>query len=404
MTGGRTGGASLGVTTLVLALALWPAVLRAQTTDQKLRAQQDSLDRIRGEREELERQAATLRSTASDISAELSNLESRAAATARIVSGLATQLVTISAETDRANTAMASAEAELTAKQDALHQHLVEIYKRGPLFTEQALLSAHSFGELVARYKYLHTLALRDRSLVDEVEQLRNQVALERNRLVTLKDQLAVNRQEKTREETRLVQLQRDQATALTKVHQQQQDVDAKIAKHNQTIARMASTIATLDAARRRAEAAHPDAVKATSTIATSDYGKLDWPVEGDLIYTFGKAQTASNTTIRWNGIGIKAPLNTAVRAVAAGTVVSVGPFGTYGLTVIVDHGGGDYSIYGSLSRADVKLNQVIAKGASIGGTGISDPDFPSHLHFEIRTGSKNPAAVDPITWLKGRR
>jgi hypothetical protein len=35
--------------------------------------------------------------------------------------------------------------------------------------------------------------------------------------------------------------------------------------------------------------------------------GKLDWPVEGALLYTFGKAQTATNTTIRWNGVGIKA-------------------------------------------------------------------------------------------------
>jgi septal ring factor EnvC (AmiA/AmiB activator) len=378
--------------------------LAAQTVDQTLRAQQDSLDRIRSERDALERQAATLRSTVTDISAELDNLRSRATATARIVTGLATQLATISAETDRANAAMTRAEEELTAKQDALRRHLVEIYKRGPLFTEQVLLSAHSFGELVARYKYLHTLALRDRSLVDQVQQLRNQVAMERNRLETLKDQLAINRQEKTREEARLLQLQHDQGATLSKVKQQQQEVDARIAKYNQTITRMASTIAALDAARKRSEAAHPNVPKASSTIATSDYGKLDWPVEGDLIYTFGKAQTASNTTIRWNGIGIKAPLNTAVRAVAGGTVVSVGQFGTYGLTVIVDHGGGDYSIYGSLSRADVKLNQVIAKGASIGGAGISDPDFPAHLHFEIRTGSKNPAAVDPITWLKGRR
>ena len=113
------------------------------------------------------------------------------------------------------------------------------------------------------------------------------------------------------------------------------------------------------------------------SSIRTGDYGQLDWPVDGSLIYSFGKAQTSSNTTIRWNGVGIKSVIGAGVTAVAPGRVVSVGPLGTYGLTVIIDHGGGDYSIYGSLSRADVRQQQMVAKGQVIGGVGISDPDLP---------------------------
>ena len=73
---------------------------------------------------------------------------------------------------------------------------------------------------------------------------------------------------------------------------------------------------------------------------------------------------------------------------------------GTYGLTVIVQHGGGDYSVYGSLSRADVKKGQRVEKGDQIGAVGRSDPDLPSHLHFEIRRGQG--AAVDPLDWLRG--
>ncbi len=51
----------------------------------------------------------------------------------------------------------------------------------------------------------------------------------------------------------------------------------------------------------------------------------------------------------------------------APGRVVSVGQLGTYGLTVIIDHGGGDYSIYGSLDRADVRAQQTVTKGQVIG-------------------------------------
>src|ERR1043165_972202 len=94
------------------------------------------------------------------------------------------------------------------------------------------------------------------------------------------------------------------------------------------------------------------------------------------------------------------------VTAVAPGRVVSVGPLGTYGMTVIIDHGGGDYSIYGSLSRADVRFGQTVVKGQVIGGVGISDPELPPHLHFEIRHAGEDgrPGSVDPASWLRGQR
>jgi len=104
--------------------------------------------------------------------------------------------------------------------------------------------------------------------------------------------------------------------------------------------------------------------------------------------------------------VGIKAAIGASVEAVAPGRVVSVGPLGTYGLTVIIDHGGGDYSIYGSLSRSDVRQGQSVAKGQVIGGVGISDPDLPPHVHFEIRHAGADgrPGSVDPAGWLRERR
>ena len=76
--------------------------------------------------------------------------------------------------------------------------------------------------------------------------------------------------------------------------------------------------------------------------------------------------------------------------------------FGTYGLTVIIQHAGGDYSVYGSLSRADVRKGQSVRKGQALGAVGASDPDLSSHLHFEIRRG--RGTAVDPLEWLRGAR
>jgi murein hydrolase activator len=117
-------------------------------------------------------------------------------------------------------------------------------------------------------------------------------------------------------------------------------------------------------------------------------------------VYTFGREVQPNNTSIKWNGVGIRASVGTAVRSVAQGKVVSVRQLGTYGLTVIVEHGGGDYTIYGSLSMAAVKVGQTVAKGEKLGEVGISDPELPPHLHFEVRQGGP---AVDPATWLRRR-
>jgi septal ring factor EnvC (AmiA/AmiB activator) len=373
-----------------------------QAADQRLREQRDELDRVRREREDLERQATVLRNTAHDLSDEVSNLDRRVEAGIRIVKSLDKQLSLISADADSASAHMEAAERELADKRETLHRRVIDVYKRGPLFSVEAMFSAHSFGELVARYKYLHELTLHDRAMVQRVEHLRNEVSGERDRLVTLQMQLGMSRTDRAKEGVRLRELELEQKNNLRIVRQQAKQLADRIERQNRSIAQMEATIAALEAARKRADAAKPVASRATSSIKTSDYGKLDWPVDGPLVYTFGRAQTASNATIHWNGVGIRAALGTPVKSVGAGRVSMVRPLGTYGLTVIVDHGGGDYTIYGSLQKAMVKDGQVVTKGEVIGAVGKSDPDLPEHLHFEIRTGGRD--AVDPVRWLRSHK
>ena len=65
---------------------------------------------------------------------------------------------------------------------------------------------------------------------------------------------------------------------------------------------------------------------------------------------------------------------------------------------MIIEHGGGDYSVYGSLSRADVRKGDKVAKGQVLGAVGRADPDMEPHLHFEIRPKGR---ATDPLAWLQ---
>jgi septal ring factor EnvC (AmiA/AmiB activator) len=370
-----------------------------QSPEARLRAERDRLEQLRREREELETRMRQLRGTVHDLSAEVANLDRQADMTARAVRSLESQLVSIGEAVDSSTGDLVRAEDELVVKRAMLRQRLIDIYKRGPLHTVEALLAAQSFGELVSRYKYLHLLALRDRALVERVEQLRDRVRRQRANLVRFQSDIERTRTERADEEQRLRRLEQERARSLASTRRRARDTEARLRRIARDEQRLTNVIAELEAARRRDERGRPGA-RSSSTIRTSDLGRLDWPVEGEIIYNFGRVVNPNNTTTRWNGIGISASEGTAVKSVAAGSVVVAESFGTYGLTVIVQHGGGDYSVYGSLSSIAVAKGAVVSKGQVLGNVGSADPELPPHLHFEMRPQGR---AVDPLEWLRGQ-
>jgi murein hydrolase activator len=262
------------------------------------------------------------------------------------------------------------------------------------------MLSARTFGDLVARYKYLHILAQRDRAVLGRVNQLRTMVNGARRQLVSLQNGVEQNRTDKAEEAIRLATLEHARVKSLAQVQQDAKRAKARLAELAKSESRLNNVIAGFESARRRA-ASRSGATAAPSSIRTSDYGKLDWPVDGSIIYRFGRVINPNNTTTRWNGIGISAAQGAQVHTVSAGEVVLADVMGTYGNTVIVEHGGGDYSVYGSLGQMSVAKGSRVAKGQIIGTIGATDPALPPHLHFEIRRGGP---AVDPLDWLRGTR
>ena len=87
----------------------------------------------------------------------------------------------------------------MVRKRSALQTRLVDIYKRGPMHTTEAFLSARTFAELVGRYKYLHEIALHDRSVVKQVTSLHDKIDEQRTLLVRLQTEIERNRLEKQR-------------------------------------------------------------------------------------------------------------------------------------------------------------------------------------------------------------
>ena len=232
----------------------------------RIRAQRDTLERIRREREELERRAAELQTSVHDLDEEVTNLDRRADATARLVKALddAARDDHDRARRRRRNKVNAVGERARREDESRCTSGSSTSTSAARCSRRRRMLSARSFGELVARYKYLHLLAVRDRSLVTRVEQLHDQVQRERDNLVALQTSLEDNRQDKAREEDAAARRSSASARrASPKTRQQAKQTEDRLERLTATEAQLTNAIASLEADRRRAESARPAATRA---------------------------------------------------------------------------------------------------------------------------------------------
>lgn len=106
----------------------------------------------------------------------------------------------------------------------------------------------------------------------------------------------------------------------------------------------------------------------------------LVWPVVGPLTSCFCAYHPL--------GIDIGVPINTPVRAIAAGRIAFVGGDAccNYGFYVDIDHGNGIISRYAHLSYIPaIPIGTPVRPGDIIGLSGTTGHSTGPHLHFEIR-------------------
>jgi len=131
----------------------------------------------------------------------------------------------------------------------------------------------------------------------------------------------------------------------------------------------------------------------------TSLRGELVQPVEGTLAQGFGEhLHPRFRTKTMQSGLVIAAAGGAPVAAVADGKVAFADYYQSYGPMVILDHGGGWFTLYMHLLGLSVAKGQVLKAGEAVGAVGDT-VDGP-RLGFEIRFQAQ---PQDPQKWLKRR-
>jgi septal ring factor EnvC (AmiA/AmiB activator) len=392
--------------TLLLALAL-PCSAAGQSAQRDLRDSQLRLDSIREERLRLQKEMQTLHSRVRDASREAANAARQRAATAAAVRELDLQTTLLGAQVAQTQMELESTKQRIDNRSAALNGRLRSIYKRGPLHTVRVLLGAEDFSDLISRYKYLHLITLYDRRVIEDVSRLRSRITLQEEQLEQALGQLEHLRIEKTDELAQLQRVEGRTKRTLAEVRQAESRTAARLDEAEKAEKGLTDVIARLERERLAEEQRRRAAggAVAEGTISTRDLGSLTWPVDGTLIYRFGPVRKPSGVTIVNKGIGIAAAAGTPVKAVEGGMVSIARPLEGYGTTVMLDHGGGYYTLYMFLKSLAVREGQRVVAGQVVGAVGGEQTPEGAHLFFQVRAPAPGqvPAPVDPLTWLQSR-
>jgi murein DD-endopeptidase MepM/ murein hydrolase activator NlpD len=107
---------------------------------------------------------------------------------------------------------------------------------------------------------------------------------------------------------------------------------------------------------------------------------------------------------MRWGqmhyGIDLAAPLGTPIVAATDGVVLRAGPASGFGNAIYIQDADGNVQVYGHMRYYSVHTGEVVHAGDRIARVGDEGQSTGPHLHFELRHGSMEGKAFDPVPWL----
>ncbi len=145
-----------------------------------------------------------------------------------------------------------------------------------------------------------------------------------------------------------------------------------------------------------------PLAIPATGREITTELNDYDvrvpefkfWPVTGQVSSVFGPRAGRTH-----EGLDVAAEEGKPIRAIDAGVVVFAGWRGTYGYTVIINHGRGVRSLYAHASTLEVSPGECVEQGQTIARIGSTGHSTGPHLHLELLYGG---VPLNPQNYLPG--
>lgn len=369
--------------------------------NEELRYQNEAINAMKKEMDDLRTKIRKTNTKEVTTAKRITNLDEEIALVSKLIQSLKNEEQKTKNRVQILEKEIKSKEEELELLKLRYEQRVVNTYMRGRLSNLEKVLSSTSWRQAVYRTQYLKVISEIEQEMTKQIESLLIQISKQKLELESvLRNNLALKR-EKRKQMSSLRKMRIKRKKELTRIRQDKnalanyiQEKSAGIKQLEGIIKKVLEDKARFEREERIRQQQETLQTKSFNTLR----GQLPWPANGRVISKFGKQWNAKLKTTTDNpGIDIKGKPGSAIRSILNGVVTTITYIRGYGTTVIIDHGGGFYTVYSHVTNIQTHVDSEVRSGDVIAYMGDSGSINGSKLHFEIwGKGQK----LNPEKWL----
>ena len=361
----------------------------------RIKSQKDKLKDIEKEIKQHRAKSSELRKKETDVAKQLSYLDKEISLSTKYLNGLKKRESLLVQQIDSLRADLVVESDVLTRERERLARRLRQMYMQGSVEHQwQFVLGGENVAEKLRRYKFMRMIAERDAGLVVEVSDRKHGLEREQAAITEALSEIAVLRIVQETETEKLKKSKDARVAMLGKIRKDAATHKQAITDLEKSQEKLKDLIGELE--QKRTGEKEPTGLPPGGFAGLK--GRLKKPVDGQIIGTFGQSKHPRFGTVTFNnGIDIQAQSGAPIRSVAAGRVEFVDWIEGYGNCIIVNHGGGYYTLYAHASEIFVKADQDVTANSVIAEVGDSGSYNGYACHFEVR---KAKQALNPMEWL----
>ena len=295
-------------------------------------------------------------------------------------------------------------ERELEDLKERYESRVVGSYLNGRITDLERVFSSTTWRQAIYRTQYLKVISDIDRKTNNRIEKLLIDISQQKLELeAALRGNLNLKR-DKKKELSSYRNMRIGREKELSRIRSDKNALASYVEEKEAGVLQLEAIIKKVleDKARfeREARIREQQAVLKTKSFKSLQ-GKLPWPAEGRVITKFGRQWNSKlKTTTENPGIDIKGQPGSSIKAVMGGVVTTITYIRGYGTTIIIDNGGGFYTVYSHVTNIQTSVDNQVRSGDIIAYMGDSGSINGAKLHFEIwGKGQK----LNPEKWLRKR-
>ena len=380
-------------------------VLNAQSSqrdyNEELRYQNDAINKMKKEIEELSSKLRKANINETTTSKRITNLDEEIALVNKLIQSLKKEETSNRNKVNVLKDRIKSKEDELELLRTRYEQRIINTYQKGRVSDLEKVLSSTSWRQAVYRTQYLKIISSIEQKMTKDIENTLLAINKDKLKLESLLRQSISLKRDKQKQMTSLRKMRIKREKELNRIRQDKSALANYMQEKSAGVKQLESIIKKVleDKARSEREERIRQQQQALKTKEFNLLkGQLPWPTEGRVISKFGKQWNSRLKTTTDNpGIDIKGQPGSPIRSTMSGVVTTITYIRGYGTTVIIDHGGGFYTVYSHVTNIQTQVDSEVRSGDVIAYMGDSGSINGSKLHFEVwGKGQK----LDPEKWL----